>query len=100
MVTTYTVQIFPSLLDRLSESASRWVFAQEFAHIASKLPFCSIVMKGRPYAKQARDFYVEAPGKNAHEDAADKITLEWGFDRELQAFLTEDGKSAVNRGDS
>jgi len=45
----------------------------------------------KPYTKLVRDFYAEAPGKNAHEDAADKIALDWGFDRECQAFLREDG---------
>lgn len=90
MVTPYTVKIFSSRMDRLSDSACRWVFAHEFGHIASKLRSGSIVIHGKPYTRLRGDEHVEAAGKNTHEDAADQIALAWGFDRELQAFLDED----------
>ena len=92
LVTNYVVSIFPSMLDRLSDVACRWIFAHELAHVASKLRQGSILVNGKPYTKLAGETYVEAPklSKTAHEDAADSIALEWGFDRERQAFLTED----------
>ena len=79
LVTMYTITIYPSLLDRLSDSACRWVFAHEFGHIASKLRQGSIVIKGRPYTKLEGDQYVEAPPKNVHEDAADQIAFGVGI---------------------
>ena len=90
MVIPYLITIYPSLLDRLSDSACRWVFAHEFGHIASKLRSGSIVVDGKPYTRQRGDEYVEAPPKNVKEDAADRIALEWGFDCALQDFLEED----------
>ena len=44
----------------------------------------------KAYTRAGGDLYVEAPAKNVHEDAADGIALDWGFDREIQAFLNED----------
>ncbi len=61
MVIPYLITIYPSLLDRLSDSACRWVFAHEFGHIASKLRSGSIVVDGKPYTRQRGDEYVEAP---------------------------------------
>jgi hypothetical protein len=88
--TPYVVTLYPTLMNRLSDSACRWVFAHEFAHIASKLKMGSIGIRGKAYTPMQGGHYVEAPPKNVHEDAADKIALEWGFDRELQSWLTED----------
>ena len=88
-VMNYTVTIFPGLLDRLSDSACRWVFAHEFAHIASKVRTGSIAIGGRPYTRVSGAEYVEAPSKKVHEDAADRIAMDWGFDRELLTFLDE-----------
>jgi len=90
LVCPYVVQIYPSLMDRLSDSACRWVFAHEFAHIASKLRSGSITHQGVPYTQARKDEYAPTPPKNVHEDTADNIALAWGFDRELQAFLIED----------
>ncbi len=61
MVIPYVITIYPSLLDRLSDSACRWVFAHECAHIASKLRSGSIVIGGKPYTRLCGDEYVEAP---------------------------------------
>ena len=85
----YTIRIFPALMDRLSDDACRYVFAHEFAHVASKLRFGSITVAGKRCTRVAGDLYQEAPSKIEHEDKADQIALE-GFDRELQAFLRED----------
>jgi hypothetical protein len=90
-LTNYIIKIFPSMMDRLSDSACRWVFAHELGHVASRLRFGSIVIRGKPHTKLVGDVYVEAPGKDAQEDAANKIALGRGFDRELQTFLREDG---------
>lgn len=90
-VTSYTLTIFPAWLDRLSDLACHWVFAHELGHIALGLRFGSIVIKGKPYTRHG-DFYEEAPPQNIHEDAADRIALEWGFDSALQAFLEEDSR--------
>jgi hypothetical protein len=87
--TTYWIQIYPSLMDDLSDSACRWVFAHEFAHIASKLSMGSIVIKGEPYTRTHGNEYVKASPENVHEDAADKIALNWGFDCELMSFLAD-----------
>jgi hypothetical protein len=87
----YMVQIFPSLMDRLSDSACRWVIAHALAHIASKLRFGSIVIQGVPHTELHKDEYVPVPPKSVQEDAANNISLGWGFDREMQAFLIEDG---------
>jgi hypothetical protein len=88
--TPYVIKIYPLMMDRLSESACRWVFAHEFAHIASKIRMGSIVVDGKPYTRTHGNEYKEAPSRNVHEDAADKIALDWGFDRELMSFLAED----------
>ena len=61
MVIPYLITIYPSLLDRLSDSACRLVFAHEFGHIASKLRSGSIVVDDKPYTRQRGDEYVEAP---------------------------------------
>lgn len=78
----YVITIYPSKMDRLSDSACRWVFARGFAHIASKLGMTSIVTDGKLSAPRQPD-----------EDAADQIALEWSFGPEMQAFYREDGKS-------
>jgi hypothetical protein len=91
-VTPYVVTAFPVLMNRLSDAACRWVIAHELGHIASRLPFGSIVIHGKLYTpvKGTAGEYELAPRKEIQEDTADSIALEWGFDSELQAFFAED----------
>jgi len=85
-----TITVYPALMDRLSDPACRWVFAHEFAHIASGLRVGSIVVHGKPYTQVRAGEYEAAPAKTVHEDAADRIAMEWGFTSEHTAWLAED----------
>jgi hypothetical protein len=86
------VQLYPALLDRLSDAACRWVIAHELVHVASGIPTGSVVIEGIPYTrvKGTVDQYQEALSVTVQEDAADVIALKWGFSEELQAYLAED----------
>lgn len=86
----WAMTLFPIRLDRLSDTAARWVIAHEFAHIASGLRTGSVVKKGIAYTQQSPGIYHQAPPTSMHEDSASLLALEWGFDSELQAWLLED----------
>jgi len=69
-------------MDQLSDSACRWIFAHEFSR-RFQARDGSIVIEGRPYTRTDGNEHGEALAKNVHEDAADRFSLEWGFDCEL-----------------
>lgn len=90
----WVITFYPALLDRLSDAACRWVIAHQFGHVASGLPTGSIVIGGQPSPRVQgqSDKAVESPPKKAHEDAADRLGLKWGFSEERQEFLSEEAK--------
>lgn len=47
----WDVNLYPALLDRLSDPACRWVIAHELAHVASGIPTGSVVLGGRLYTR-------------------------------------------------
>ena len=73
----------------LSDSAACWVIARALAHIASGLRTGSGVIGKVPITQTQPGQYEPAPPKDRHEDAADTIAMNWGFTKELQAFLSE-----------
>ena len=93
LATNYMIAVYPTLMDRLSDCACRWVFAHEFAYIRSGFRCGSIVIRGKPYTRVSgsTNRYEEGPPKNVQEDAADRIAMDWGFTSELTAFLAEYG---------
>jgi hypothetical protein len=94
LITPCEITLYPALMDRLSDAACRWVIAHEFAHAASGIPCGSITIDGKPHTrvKGTVDLYEQVPAKKVHEDAADRIAMDWGFTSELPAFLIDDAR--------
>ncbi len=87
----WVVELYPALLDWISDAACRWVIAHEFAHVASGIPTGSMVIEGKKYTriKGTVDQYQKTPSNHVSEDATDSIALGWGFSSDLQAFLKD-----------
>lgn len=93
-VTSFTIEIFPSMMGLLSDEACRWVIAHEFAHIASGVRHASLVIRGKRYIRVTGETYREAPTTDGYENSAESIALAWGFGPEHKAWLTDNEKLA------
>jgi len=85
----WDVTLYIAPLSWLSDSAACWVIAHELGHVASGLRTGSGVIGKVPITQTQPGQYEPAPPKDRHEDAADTIAMNWGFTKELQAFLSE-----------
>jgi len=85
----WTITLYREHLALLSDEACRYVIAHELGHAASGLRTGGIVVAGRPYTQTAPGQYEPPPGKSQHEDAADRLALQWEFSEELQQFFRE-----------
>lgn len=74
----WIMTLYPSLMDRLSDTACLYVIAHEFGHIASGLSGASLVIEGIGYTpvKGTASQYDEAVSTDDQDDIVEKQALE------------------------